>query len=81
VEYSQAFTDVAHLICEYKACLLKIQPLDEKDVLYLLLSQYAQNTGSGVYLEIRRPGDVQVYDSELAEPHVSGLYDPETVRL
>jgi hypothetical protein len=71
VEYSQAFSDVAHLICEYQACLLKIKPLHEEDVLLLLLSQYARSTGAGVYLEIKRPGDLQVYDSEIPEPLVS----------
>ncbi|KAF2844475.1 hypothetical protein T440DRAFT_559586 [Plenodomus tracheiphilus IPT5] len=69
VEYSQAFGDVGHLICEYQACLEKIKPLQEEDVLFLLLSRYARSTGSGVYLEIRKSSDLQVYDSELAEPH------------
>jgi hypothetical protein len=58
-------------MCEYQACLLKIEPLHEEDVLILLLSRYAKSSGTGVYLEIRRPGDVQVYDSEISEPDVS----------
>jgi hypothetical protein len=70
VEYSQAFDDVAHLMCEYQACLQKIKPLLEEDVLFLLLSQYAQKTRTRVYMEIRRPSDIQVFDSELPEPYV-----------
>jgi len=73
VEYSQAFSDVGHLICEYQACLENIKPLREEDVLFLLLSLYARSTGAGVYLEIRKSTDLQVYDSDLAEPAVGPL--------
>lgn len=71
VQYSQAFGDIEKLICEYHACLNKIKPLHEEHVLFLLLSRFAQSTGVGVYLEIKRPDDIQVYDSELSEPRVS----------
>jgi hypothetical protein len=71
VEYSQAFNDVAHLIAKHQACLVKIKPFHEKDILFLLLSRYAKLAGTGVYLEMRRSSDVQVYASEIPEPHVS----------
>jgi hypothetical protein len=73
VQYSQAFGEVAQLLCEYQACLLKITPLQEEDILYLLLDRFAQSTGAGVYLEIRRAEEIQVYDSAISEPHVSPL--------
>jgi hypothetical protein len=38
VEYSQAFGDLAGLLCEYQAALCKVKPLQEEDVLFLLLS-------------------------------------------
>lgn len=65
---------MGHLICEYQACLEKIQPLQEEDVLFLLLSRYARSTGFGVYVEVSKSTDVQVYDSNLTEPPVSLSY-------
>ncbi|KAF1830838.1 hypothetical protein BDW02DRAFT_80934 [Decorospora gaudefroyi] len=54
-------------MCEYQSCLKKIRPLQEEDVLLLLLSRYAKATGSG---------DLQVYDSDLAEPdHTSTMQE------
>jgi hypothetical protein len=73
LQYSQAFSEVAQLICEYQACLLKIKPMQEQDILYLLLDRFAQSTGVGVYLEIRTPKEVQIYDSEIPEPQVSQI--------
>jgi hypothetical protein len=73
VQYSQAFCEVAQLICEYHACLLKIKPMQEQDIIYLLLHRFAQSTGAGVYLEIRTPKEVQIYDSEIPEPQVSQM--------
>jgi hypothetical protein len=70
VHYSQAFADIGRLIYEYKDKLDRIQPLQEEEVLFLLLSRYAQASGTEVYLEIRRPGDVQVYDSSIPNPLV-----------
>jgi hypothetical protein len=70
VHYSQAFADIGRLIYEYKDKLDRIQPLQEEEVLFLLLSRYAQASGTEVYLEIRRPGDVQVYDSSISNPLV-----------
>jgi hypothetical protein len=46
-------------------------PLHEQDVLFLLLSRYAQASQADVYMEIRRPGDFHVYDSTILEPLVS----------
>jgi hypothetical protein len=79
VQYSQAFGEVAQLLCEYQACLLKIKPLQEEDFLYLLLNRYAQSTGVGVYLKIRRPTEVQIYYSDIPEPHVSLLVTNTTI--
>jgi hypothetical protein len=70
VEYSHAFGDVEHLICEYQSCLKKIKPLLKEDVLFLLLDGYAKSTGNGVYIEIKRPTDIQFYDSDVKEPMV-----------
>jgi hypothetical protein len=70
VQYIQTFSRVARLMCEYQACLRDIQPLQEEDILYLLLDRFAQASEAGVYLEIRRQGDVQVYDSDMSEPQV-----------
>jgi hypothetical protein len=70
IYYSRAFSKVAQLICEYQACLQEIQPLQEEDVLCLLLDRFAQISAASVYLEIRRPREVQIYDSEISEPQV-----------
>lgn len=51
--------------------MTSINPLREEDVLFLLLRQYAEASGAEVYAEIRRPKDVQIYDSRVAEPTVS----------
>jgi hypothetical protein len=70
VQYIQTFSRVARLMSEYQACLRDIQPLQEEDILYLLLDRFAQASEAGVYLEIRRQGDVQIYDSDMSEPQV-----------
>jgi hypothetical protein len=70
VQYIQVFSRVARLMSEYQACLRDIQPLQEEDILYLLLDRFSQASGAGVYLEIRRQGDVQIYDSDMSEPQV-----------
>jgi hypothetical protein len=71
VKYSEPFNGITPLICEYQACLRKVTPLEEKDVLFLLGSRFATETGADVYMEIKRPGDIQVFDSKIVEPNVS----------
>jgi hypothetical protein len=70
VHYNQAFADIGRLIYEYRDSLSRIKPLQEEEVLFLLLSQYAQTSGFGVYMEIRQPTEVQVYDSSICIPSV-----------
>ncbi|KAF1840093.1 uncharacterized protein K460DRAFT_322426, partial [Cucurbitaria berberidis CBS 394.84] len=88
VQYSQAFSNIERLICEYQESLRKIKPLHEEDVLFLLLGRFSQSSGASVYMEVRRPGDVQVYDSTISEPsytaamqehlvHASGVINAE----
>jgi hypothetical protein len=71
LQYSQAFTNIGCLVQEYRNCITGINPLREEDVLFLLLREYAEASGAEVYAEIRRPKDVQIYDSRVAEPSVS----------
>jgi hypothetical protein len=70
VEYSHAFGNVGHLICKCQSCLEKIKPLQEEDILFLLLDRYVKSTGNGVYIKIKQPPDIQVYDSDVKEPMV-----------
>jgi hypothetical protein len=70
IQYREAFADIGQLICEYRDILNRIKPLQEEEVLFLLLSRYAQASGTDVYLEMRRPENVQIYDSSISEPLV-----------
>jgi hypothetical protein len=70
VDHNEALADIGRLVCEYRDKLSEVEPLQEEDVLFLLLSQYAQASGSGVYVEIRQLGEVQVYDSSSSETMV-----------
>jgi hypothetical protein len=71
LQYSQASANIGCLVQEYRNCVTSISPLHEEDVLFLLLREYAEASGAEVYAEIRRPKDVQIYDSKIPEPFVS----------
>lgn len=60
-EYSQPFISITPLICEYQACLRKLTPLEENEVLFLLGSRFANE----FYMEMKRLSDMQVFDSRL----------------
>ncbi|KAF2633022.1 hypothetical protein BU25DRAFT_454154 [Macroventuria anomochaeta] len=45
-----------------------MSPLQEEDLLFLLLRRFADSSDATVYAEIRRSDDVQVYDSTIKEP-------------
>ncbi|ENI00455.1 hypothetical protein COCC4DRAFT_75720 [Bipolaris maydis ATCC 48331] len=68
VQHSQAFAPVEHFIDEYQAFLRQIKPLNEEDILFLLLSRYATTSGASVYTEIRHKNDVHVFDTDVSEP-------------
>jgi hypothetical protein len=44
--------------------------LDEEEILFILLSHYARSFGAHVYLEIQRPGEIQILDSTMEESGV-----------
>lgn len=50
---------------------MEVRPLGEDDLLFLLLSRYAEQSGSIVYAEIQRSHHMQIFDSTIAEPLVS----------
>ncbi|OWY53295.1 hypothetical protein AALT_g11514 [Alternaria alternata] len=76
VQSSQAFSNIERLIHEYQNVLHTIEPLNEEDVLFLLLSRYSQSSGACVYMEIKRPGEVQIFDSAIVEPpHMSSIQE------
>lgn len=50
-----------------------MRPLQEEDLLFLLLRRFADTSEADVYAEIRRPHDVQIYDSTIQEPLVGPL--------
>ncbi|KAI1514775.1 hypothetical protein A1F96_10208 [Pyrenophora tritici-repentis] len=88
IQFKQAFNNIERLIREYEEFLQSASPLDEEDILFLLLKRYSQSSGSSVYMEIKRPGEVQIYDSSIAEPpnvlivgehiaHASGVTNAE----
>ncbi|CAG5148255.1 uncharacterized protein ALTATR162_LOCUS2174 [Alternaria atra] len=53
-----------------------IKLLNEEDVLFLLLSRYSRSSGACVYVEIKRPGEVQIFDSAIVEPsHMSSIQE------
>lgn len=78
VQYSQAFSNLERLVCAYQEILPQVAPLDEEEVLFLLLKRYAQSSGADVYVEIKRPRDVQVFDSTIPEPPVSCAQSPQS---
>ncbi|KZM26580.1 hypothetical protein ST47_g2213 [Ascochyta rabiei] len=49
-------------------CISEMSPLQEEDLLFLLLRRFADSSDATVYAEIRRSEDVQIYDSTIQEP-------------
>lgn len=70
IQYSQAFCHLTGLLDKFQDCISKISPLQEEDLLFLLLRRFADSSNVAVYAEIRRPEDIQVYDSTIQEPLV-----------
>ncbi|EOA87087.1 uncharacterized protein SETTUDRAFT_31388 [Exserohilum turcica Et28A] len=68
VQSKQAFGNIEQLICAYQRLLETIDPLDEEDIIFLLLSRFSRSTGTSVYVEIKRPSGVQIFDSTMVEP-------------
>src|SRR4051812_23218903 len=62
--------NIKQLICEYQNVLHTVKPLNEEDILFLLLSRYSRLSGACVYVEIKRPGEVQIFDLAIVEPLV-----------
>lgn len=71
VELSQTFRNIGDLIAAYKVCLEQIGPVAEENILFLLMDRFAKSAHVRVYVEIERPGHMQVYDSEAILPPVS----------
>ena len=67
----QALGHIAKLLEVFHTCSREIRPLSEEDLLFLLLSRFAEQSGSIVYAEIQRSQQIQIYDSTIAEPLVS----------
>lgn len=68
LQYSQPITNLESLVSEYERSLAQIAPLKEHNVLFLLLSEFAQLSNAEVYVEIRREGEMQIFDSTIEEP-------------
>lgn len=66
----QALGQIAKLLEILHECSVEVRPLGEDDLLFLLLSRYAEQSGTNVYAEIQRPQHMQIFDSTIAEPHV-----------
>jgi hypothetical protein len=73
IQYSQVFCHLNKLLDKFQDCISEISPLKEEDLLFLLLRRFAHSSNATVYAEIRRPEDVQVYDSAIEEPLVGQL--------
>lgn len=67
----QALGHIARLLEALQECSMEVRPLGEDDLLFLLLSRYAEQSGSIVYAEIQRSHHMQIFDSTIAEPLVS----------
>lgn len=70
IQYSQVFCHLTELLDKYQNCISEISPLEEEDLLFLLLRRFANSSGATVYVEIKRSGDLQIYDSTIQEPLV-----------
>ena len=65
------FCHLNELLNKVQDCISEMSPLQEEDLLFLLLRRFADSSNATVYAEIRRLDDIQVYDSTIKEPLVS----------
>ncbi|UPX14875.1 uncharacterized protein EKO05_0005346 [Ascochyta rabiei] len=68
IQYSQVFCHLTELLNSFQNCISEMSPLQEEDLLFLLLRRFADSSDATVYAEIRRSEDVQIYDSTIQEP-------------
>lgn len=71
VSYKQALGHISRFLEAFHACSREIRPLTEEDLLFLLLSRFAEQSDATVYVEIRPAHDLQVFDSTIIDPLVS----------
>ena len=70
IQYSQVICRLNELLDKFQDCINEMGPLQEEDLLFLLLRRFADSSDATVYAEIRRSEEFQIYDSTIQEPLV-----------
>ena len=70
IQYSQVICRLNELLDKFQDCINEMGPLQEEDLLFLLLRRFADSSDATVYAEIRRSEELQIYDSTIQEPLV-----------